>query len=239
MNAEAGRPRVAGERKQSILQDPQAAGTRVNAEQQPPRNGQPSAHSADVNPPQAVFHENSQQPAVVGPQPEPAYATKAPAGAPPGNTATLSEQIQESVATALRQADRRITVRLNPPELGKVFIRFHRDKEQITGLLEVTRAQTRTEIQQALPQILRTLEDSGVQIKRIEVSLESEQQQSSSGDRTAAEQHGAPYEQGTPTNSYDWEPDGFPGDRPSGKLNTGFTGLGQPVLTDESVNVLV
>ncbi len=239
LNEQVGGPRVAGEHKQSILQDPQVAGTPVNTEQQPPPNGQTSAHSAHVNPPQAVFHENSHQPAVAGPQPEPAYAAKAPAGSPPGDSASLSEQIQESIGSALRQTDRQITVRLNPPELGKVLMRFQRDKEQITGLLEVTKAQTRTEIQQALPQIVRTLEDSGVQIKRIEVSLESDQQQFSSGDRTAAEQQGAPYEQGTPTSSYDREPDGFPGDRASGELKSTFTGPGRPILTDETVNVLV
>gem|GEM_PF-6614216 len=214
-------------------------GARVNTDQQPARDGQSSVYSANVNSPQALSHDNNSQLTVGGLQTAPAQAPKTAGSSPGGDAASLSEQIQVSIGSAIRRADRQITVRLNPPELGKVFIRFHRDKDQITGLLEVTRAQTKTDIQQALPQIVRTLEDSGVQIKRIEVSLENEQQQLSSEDRTAAEQHGAQYEQGTPDNLYNREPDVFSGDRSSGGLNPRFTGPYQAILTEESVNVLV
>ncbi len=91
----------------------------------------------------------------------------------------VNEQIQESIYTSLRRGDQQITIRLNPPELGKVIIKFQEQQDQITGLLQVSNAQTRAEIQQALPQIIQNLADSGIQIKRLEVVLtedHSEQQ---------------------------------------------------------------
>ena len=42
---------------------------------------------------------------------------------------------------------------------------------QITGLLEVSKTQTRIEIEQAIPQIIRGLQDSGIQIKRLDVAI--------------------------------------------------------------------
>jgi len=83
----------------------------------------------------------------------------------------ISEQIIESIQTFLRQADKQITIRLNPPELGQVFVRFQEREAEITGLLEVSKAEIRYEIEQALPQIIRTLADYGVAIKRLDVLL--------------------------------------------------------------------
>jgi flagellar hook-length control protein FliK len=97
-------------------------------------------------------------------------------------SAGIGKQILESIHSSLSQQgqNQQITVRLNPPELGKVFIKFQEQDAQITGLLEVSKAQTRYEIEQALPQIIRDLADCGIQIKRVEVLLsngeESEQQ---------------------------------------------------------------
>jgi flagellar hook-length control protein FliK len=72
--------------------------------------------------------------------------------------------------------NQQITIRLNPPELGKVFIKFQEQDAQITGLLEVDKTQTRYEIEQALPQIIRDLADCGIAIKRLEVLLSGREQ---------------------------------------------------------------
>jgi flagellar hook-length control protein FliK len=72
--------------------------------------------------------------------------------------------------------DRQITVRLHPPELGTVFVKFQEQDSRITGILEVSKTQTRLEIEQALPQITRNLTDCGIQIKRLEVVLSDEEQ---------------------------------------------------------------
>jgi flagellar hook-length control protein FliK len=84
---------------------------------------------------------------------------------------SISQQITESVHGALRQGDKQVTIYLNPPDLGKILVRFEEQEEKITGLLEVSKAEIRSEIEQALPQIIRNLTDCGVQLKRMEVLL--------------------------------------------------------------------
>lgn len=90
---------------------------------------------------------------------------------------SVGRQIQESIHSSLKQGEQQITIRLNPPELGKVSIQFHQQDGQLVGLLEVSRAQTRAEIQQALPQIIQNLAESGIQVKRLEVMLTNQQEQ--------------------------------------------------------------
>ncbi|OHB57834.1 MAG: hypothetical protein A2173_07060 [Planctomycetes bacterium RBG_13_44_8b] len=95
-----------------------------------------------------------------------------------GISDSISQQVTESIRASIQQADRYITIRLEPPDLGSVIIKFKEHEKEITGLLEVSKAQTRYEIEKAVPQIIRTLADCGVQIKRLDVQLSdlSEQQ---------------------------------------------------------------
>ncbi len=105
-----------------------------------------------------------------------------------GNTdsdASVSEQIQQSVRSSFGEGNRQITIRLNPPELGKVTIKFAEHADGITGLLQVDKLQTRQQIQQALPEIIQNLQDSGVQIKRLEVELTNQQQEHASKDQSS------------------------------------------------------
>ena len=103
-------------------------------------------------------------------------------------SADIGKQILESVQRTISQqgVERQITVRLNPPELGKVLIKFQQHDTELTGLMEVSKSQTRFEIEQTLPQIIRNLADSGIQIKRLEVMLSNEQQtgQGTSGNQS-------------------------------------------------------
>ena len=94
-------------------------------------------------------------------------------------SASISEQILESIHSPSSQQSgtQQITIRLNPPELGKVFIKFEGQENQITGLLEVSKAQTRYEVEQALPQIIQNLADFGIQVKRLEVTLTNQGEQ--------------------------------------------------------------
>ena len=91
-------------------------------------------------------------------------------------SASVSEQIQESLRASLARPDQQITIRLNPPELGTVLIKFQEQDSQITGVLEVNKSQTRAEIQQALPEIVRSLQELGVNIRRLEVILTNGQE---------------------------------------------------------------
>lgn len=99
--------------------------------------------------------------------------------------ASVSEQIQESIRSSLHQGNQQITVRLSPPELGKVLIKFQEQGGQVTGSLEVSKTQTRYEIQQALPEIIQNLQDSGIQIKRLDVVLTNQQEQQTLKDQSS------------------------------------------------------
>jgi flagellar hook-length control protein FliK len=70
-------------------------------------------------------------------------------------------------------------VELNPPELGKVLIRFEQQEGSLTGLLEVDNRATADDIKQSLPQIIQNLRDSGIQVKRLDVMLNDQYQQPS------------------------------------------------------------
>lgn len=93
-------------------------------------------------------------------------------------SADIGRQILDSVQRSMSQQgmDHQITVRLNPPELGKVLVKFQQQDTELTGLMEVNKLQTRYEIEQALPQLIRSLADSGIHIKRLDVMLSDEQQ---------------------------------------------------------------
>jgi flagellar hook-length control protein FliK len=105
---------------------------------------------------------------------------------PGGVSASITEQILESIQNSSSQqaATQQITIRLHPPELGKVYIKFVEQENQIIGLVEVDKTQTRYEVEQALPEIIQNLSDSGIQIKRLEVMLTDQNGQPSYGDES-------------------------------------------------------
>jgi flagellar hook-length control protein FliK len=84
---------------------------------------------------------------------------------------SVSDQILDSVRASMANGDRQITIRLSPPELGSVTVRFQEQGEQVRAVLEVARSDTRQEVERAIPEVLRTLQEAGVQIKRVEVVL--------------------------------------------------------------------
>jgi flagellar hook-length control protein FliK len=174
----------------SLLQNLNPAQVQISTGQTKDRSSLTSSNGSNSNFGQ-VLSNNAQNPVVEQTSPF-SPAAKAANNASPGNASTsLGEQLQESIHSSLSQGDQQLTIRLNPPELGRVFIKFQEQGNQITGLLEVDKAQTRYEIEQALPQIIRNLAECGVQIKRLEVVLTSQQEQQAFKDPSlAAEQDG-------------------------------------------------
>jgi len=153
-------------------------------------------------------------------------------------------QILESIHRSISQhgMDRQVTVRLNPPELGKVSITFRQQDAELTGLMEVNKAQTRFEIEQTLPQIIRNLADSGIQIKRLEVMLSNEEQSGQGAPGNQSLQSGGAHQQhssnpGTPGNeqntnqSNDW----LAGNNSYENLAE----LQEALITDSSINMLI
>lgn len=84
---------------------------------------------------------------------------------------SVGEQILDSMRASLDRGDNELVVRLHPPELGTVLVRFRENGEQISGLLEVSRNDTRHEIEQVLPPVLRSLQEAGIQMEKLEVVL--------------------------------------------------------------------
>lgn len=77
---------------------------------------------------------------------------------------------------AQRNADR-ITVRLDPPDMGRIEIKFQQTNGVVVGVIEADKVQTRDEIANSVPEIIRALNDSGVAIKKVEVVLTDREQQ--------------------------------------------------------------
>ncbi|HEW79116.1 MAG TPA: flagellar hook-length control protein FliK, partial [Phycisphaerales bacterium] len=161
-------------------------------------------------------------------------------------SAGISAQIQTSILqSSLRLGEGQITIRLNPPELGKVFIKFQEQQGQITGLLEVSKIQTRAQIQQALPQIIRNLADSGIQIKRLEVVLVETNQQEQHSFRDQSLNNGFSERQaGTEGNNPNNTSARNQPANPANGTNSGYTGFGESqesefLITDNSINMLV
>ncbi|TFG44652.1 MAG: flagellar hook-length control protein FliK, partial [Candidatus Brocadiia bacterium] len=159
-------------------------------------------------------------------------------------SADIGKQILESIHSSVSQqgAERQITIRLNPPELGKVSITFRQQDSELTGLMEVSKPQTRFEIEQTLPQIIRNLADSGIHIKRLEVMLSNEEQsgQGTLGNQSmqsgGAHQHNSA-NPGTPGNNPD-------ADESNEWLtnNNGYENLyelQEGLITDGSINMLI
>jgi len=131
-----------------------------------------------------VFFGNNVQPAIAEQSPASAAFTKIASNA--NSDTGVSEQIQESIHSSLRSGSQQIVIRLNPPELGKVAIKFAEQGDDITGLLQVDKPQTRDQLQQVLPEIIQNLQDCGIAIKKLEVVLTNQQEQQTSKDQSSS-----------------------------------------------------
>ncbi len=114
-------------------------------------------------------------------------ADQTPAGGGLGSAASrasapsVSEQIRDSLHASLDHGERQIVIRLRPPELGSVLVRFQEQNEQLHGVLEVSRGDTRHEVEQALPQVLRSLQEAGIQIRKFDVTVSDQSEKEPGG----------------------------------------------------------
>lgn len=92
------------------------------------------------------------------------------------NANTPGEQIIQNLQNNPVGPDREINISLNPPELGRIRITFQQTDGEITGLLEVEKAQARYDVEKSLPQIIASLQENGVQVQRINVVLDEQSQ---------------------------------------------------------------
>ena len=229
------------------VQELNVTAVQVSTGQTKNRGSSTSNDSSDSDLEQILSHNNPQTPVT---EQSPNSAAGAKTAALPGHTspssvsADIGKQILESIHSSLSQEgqNQQITIRLNPPELGKVFIKFNEQDSQIIGLLEVSKPQTRIEIQQALPQIIQNLQDSGIQIKRLEVVLSEDEQPEQEALKDQSLQNGWTQQQDS-TNSY------MGGNNPDAKeinewlINNNsyenISELQEALTTDGSINMLI
>lgn len=88
-----------------------------------------------------------------------------------------AQQIIDSIRLNINTPQQQIYISLNPPELGRVGIMFRLIDGQITGILQVEKPETKYDIEQALPQIAASLQQSGVQVGRVNVIINDQNQQ--------------------------------------------------------------
>jgi hypothetical protein len=165
--------------------------------QKPPH----SAQKSDSKPALAVDGPLSEEPvASLSTNPAPSAEAHAPKIAPiTAQDLSVGRQVQESISSSYpTPGNQQMVIRLDPPELGQVVLRFIEQPDGITGVLHVEKTQTQQEIQQALPEIVQNLQNADINIKKIEVVLQNPQQQSgenSAGQNGYAGQQDAPEQQ--------------------------------------------
>ena len=173
-------------------------------------------------------------------QPFPAAQAPKSAANPSGGdiASTVGEQIRESITSSIVGPDKEIIIRLNPPELGSVLVKFQEQKDQITGMLEVSRFQTRAEIQQALPEITRDLQELGVQVKRLEVVMTGEQEHQALNGQSGMPQQDSWGGQQDATSPDAHAPYASINELPAdNSAYTGFTGRPRTYVTDRSIDM--
>ncbi len=111
----------------------------------------------------------------------PAAEPQAPVGGPAAQTAqtpgggpsaSLTEQLAAPVRWMAVRDGEHVTVRLQPPELGKVRITFRSEGQEVRGILEVENASTLARLGREMPALAQRLQDVGVQVRRLEVALD-------------------------------------------------------------------
>ncbi|MEN6385774.1 MAG: hypothetical protein ABFD79_11335, partial [Phycisphaerales bacterium] len=68
-------------------------------------------------------------------------------------------------------------------------IKFTEENYTLTGVLSVDKPTTKHEIQQTLPEVIQNLQESGINIKKIEVVLSGNQEQQTMKDQSSMSGH--------------------------------------------------
>ncbi len=85
----------------------------------------------------------------------------------------LVNQMLGPMRAGLQRAGDRITVQLDPPELGQVRVELRADGGSLRGVLRAENPQTLSDLQKEATSLMNRLAESGVQVRRLEVVLDS------------------------------------------------------------------
>jgi flagellar hook-length control protein FliK len=107
-----------------------------------------------------------------------------------GGIKSVAEQIIGDIGANVRGVDHEIRIMLNPPDLGRVRIQFQQRGEEIIGWLQVEKAQTRYEVERELPQIVASLQQNGIPVRRVNVTQNSYNESGEHKNNTSEDYHG-------------------------------------------------
>jgi flagellar hook-length control protein FliK len=155
---------------QNIQAKPASSVPRIQAPEPVVAANPQTAQPASNNSGQAVSHSND-LPLTAAPQ---TIASQAPPSAPtqsfdrPG----VVEQVADAQVWARVQNNGgSVTIRLEPPELGRVRLQVRQEAGGIRGLLEVESPRALAQLQSEAPAMAARLADGGVHLRRMDVVL--------------------------------------------------------------------
>lgn len=99
----------------------------------------------------------------------------------------IVNQVTEQIRASMTRGREQISIALDPPELGRIMIKFQQNNGEIVGIIEADKARTHREISEEMPVIVKSLNESGIQVKRVEVVLTGQDTQDALSDNAAKE----------------------------------------------------
>jgi len=98
------------------------------------------------------------------------------ASAPPAEAApreAVASQVAEQIQANADRLNQQIEIRLHPPELGTVKLTLKADGSDIRGEMKVSNPDTAAQLQIESPGLFRRLADGGIQMRRLDISLDN------------------------------------------------------------------
>lgn len=88
----------------------------------------------------------------------------------PSTPLSAAQQVLRGIQNSADSDMQTVHLALSPAGLGMVRIQLQREGNEISGILEVQKAEIRREIEKSLPQIVSILDSQGLQVRRIDVN---------------------------------------------------------------------
>jgi len=92
-------------------------------------------------------------------------------------TADVIGQIADAASANASRLGNQIVIRLNPPQLGEVRLTISSDGQSVTGKIVVSDGDTLTALRGETAALAQRLADNGIQVKRLEISMQEAPQQ--------------------------------------------------------------
>jgi flagellar hook-length control protein FliK len=141
--------------------DKQAGATGATASAQRPSTGEATQFS------QAQAHAAQIDPAAPR-APEVPQARPAPATTDGAETPSPATQVLRTLAEKAPVDGQTVTIRLNPPEMGRVSVTFQAEGRELKAIFEADNPRTLGDLRREAAGLVGSLNESGVQLRRVE-----------------------------------------------------------------------